>query len=114
MVRSAPPSGVVDLRDDAGAASVQAELAAAVGDDSLRVAYWLDAEQVWVEADGGRHEPAGCPGERAATFVERDGARLALIDHAAGVGADALDAAVRALAQGLDHERQAASLCARI
>jgi PAS domain S-box-containing protein len=114
MVHSAPASGVVDLRDDAAAASVEAALATAVGDDSLRVAYWLDADQAWVETDGGRHDPAGRPGERAATVVERDGARLALIDHAAGVGADALDAAVHALAQGIDREREVAALRARI
>src|ERR671934_2235524 len=114
MVHSAPASGVVDLRDDAAAASVEAALATAVGDDSLRVAYWLDADQAWVETDGGGHARAGRPGERAATVVEREGARLALIDHAAGVGADALDAAVHALAQGIDREREVAALRARI
>src|ERR687887_668527 len=114
MVHSAPASGVVDLRDDAAAASVEAALATAVGDDSLRVAYWLDADQAWVETDGGGHARAGRPGGRAATVVEREGARLALIDHAAGVGADALDAAVHALAQGIDREREVAALRARI
>jgi len=60
-------------------------LAAAVGDPTLRVAYWLETSRRFVGADGnGVPEPV--PGaERATTPILRRGQRLAVVTHDAGV-----------------------------
>jgi signal transduction histidine kinase len=64
---------------------LQDVLAAAVGDSTLRVAYWLETSRHFVDTDGKRlREPVPEAG-RAVTPILRGGHRLAVITHDAGI-----------------------------
>jgi signal transduction histidine kinase len=82
-------SAVARLTADLGASppqgKLQAVLAGAVGDSTLRVAYWLDTSRRFVGPDGERlPEPAPVAG-RAVTPILRGGQPLAVITHDAGI-----------------------------
>jgi signal transduction histidine kinase len=65
--------------------SLQAALARAVGDPALQIAYWLPGVRRFVDAVGQAvAEPVSAPG-RATTALVRDGQRVAVMSHAAGV-----------------------------
>jgi signal transduction histidine kinase len=84
--------------------TLEAALARAIGDASLRIGYWLDDDRV-VDAGGASTDLPQGP-SMTITPVERDGDRLALVAHRSG-----LDPAALALAFGptvlvaLDNER---------
>jgi signal transduction histidine kinase len=62
-------------------ARLRAELARALGDPSLELAYWLPDSEQYVDAEG-RPAALGSPTSgRAVTQVERDGRRIAAIVH---------------------------------
>lgn len=68
------------------AGSLESALALALRDPTLRVAYWLPDAGGYVDAKG--HpvaEPVGAPGRRMTTALVRDGRRVALVSHVAGI-----------------------------
>ena len=82
-------SAVARLTADLGASpppgKLQEVLAGAVGDSTLRVAYWLDTSRRFVGPDGERlPEPAPVAG-RAVTPILRGGQPLAVITHDARI-----------------------------
>jgi signal transduction histidine kinase len=82
-------SAVVRLTADLGEApppgKLQDVLAGAVGDSTLRVAYWLETSRRFVGADGNSlPEPVPEAG-RAVTPILRRGRRLAVVTHEAGI-----------------------------
>jgi hypothetical protein len=83
--RSAVARLTADLGEAPPPGKLEEVLAGAVGDPTLRVAYWLETSRRFVGADGnGVPEPV--PGEgRAATPILRRGQRLAMVTHDAGV-----------------------------
>jgi PAS domain S-box-containing protein len=60
-------------------------LAGALGDPSLEIAYWLDREQRWADAEGRPLETALEHGRRTATIVEHEGRRVAALVHDASL-----------------------------
>ena len=60
---------------------LQDVLAAAAGDPSLRVAYWLETSRHFVGADGKRLPEPVIEAGRALTPIVRDGHRLAVLTH---------------------------------
>ncbi|MDX6535388.1 MAG: hypothetical protein QOF68_3132 [Gaiellales bacterium] len=115
MVPFASASGiVVQLHDHAAADPVQARLSAALADASLRVLYWLEDAGCWADAAGTRHDPSEVAGERATTTVEQHGDTVALIDHARGADAEALQAACDGLAAQFASEQELARLRTRV
>jgi signal transduction histidine kinase len=99
------PEGV-NLRD---------ELATALGDPTLELAYWLPAKHQYVDAQGNRVElPTG--GRRAATPIDRDGQCVAAIIHDAALAdqPELVRTAGGAAALALENERLDAELRARV
>jgi signal transduction histidine kinase len=92
-------------------------LADALGDPSLRVAYWLQGRERWVDEHG---EPMTLPAEwepkLAWTAVELDGRRVGAIVHDAQLceDPDLLRSVAAAAALALEHGRLQAELHARV
>ena len=78
--RTAVTDLVVEL-GDVSSGTLQDALARALGDPTLRVGYWLSDAEAYVDDSGGRVELPEPGGERAVTFVERDGRPLAVLVH---------------------------------
>jgi signal transduction histidine kinase len=77
---------VTSLGDAPAPGSMESALARAVGDSQLRIAYWMDSGQRYVDASGRPvPEPVAVPG-RAITALVRGDRRVALVSHATGVG----------------------------
>ena len=104
---------VADLGEAPPAGSLESALARAVGDRELRIAYWLPASRRYVDS-GGRpvEEPTSAPG-RTVTELVRDGRRVALLAHAAGIAEleREIGAAVRL---ALENERLQAEVLAQL
>jgi signal transduction histidine kinase len=101
----APPAG--GLRD---------ELARALGDPSLELAYWLPESQQYVDADGRKVALPPVRSDRAVTEVEREGRRIAAIIHDPAL-LDVIEqvrAAGAAAALALANERLEAELRAKV
>ncbi len=99
--------------------SLRDALAAALGDESLQLAYWLPREQRYVD-DAGRPVdlealPTAEP-PRAVCEVDRDGRRIGAILHDPGLREepDLVHAAASAAALALENERLEAELRARV
>jgi len=104
---------VAELGEAPPAGSVESALASAVGDPELRIAYWLPASRRYV--DGSGHpvdEPAPAAGT-AVTELVRDGRRVAVLAHAAGIAEleHEIGAAVRL---ALENERLQAEVLAQL
>jgi hypothetical protein len=98
------------------AGALRAELARALGDPSLELAYWLPESEQYVDAEG---RPAALrfpASKRAVTEVERDGRRIAAIVHDPALLDDAeqVRAAGAAAALALENERLEAELRAKV
>ena len=93
---------------------LRAELARALGDPSVELAYWLPDSAQYVDA-AGRPAALQSPG-RAVTEVERDGRRIAAIVHDPALLDDAeqVHAAGAAAALALENERLEAELRATV
>jgi signal transduction histidine kinase len=92
------------------------ELARALGDPSVELAYWLTSSRQFVGATG-RALPLPAPGERrSVTEGERDGRRIAAIIHDPALLDDAeqVSAAGAAAALALENERLEAELRANV
>ena len=104
------------LGQAAPAGGLRDELARALGDPSVELAYWLPESGQYVDADG--HEvdlPRSRP-DRAVTEVERDGRRIAAIVHDPALLDDIeqVRAAGAAAALALENERLEAELRANV
>jgi signal transduction histidine kinase len=91
-------------------------LADALGDPTLRLAYWLPERGDWVDAKGAYFAlPAG-DGDRTCTPVELDGEPVAVLVHAASVSEepDLVRAVGGAAALALQNERLDAQLRANV
>ncbi len=68
-----------------GRGALRNALAAALGDDTLELAYWVPSQGAYVDADGRpmRIDPA--PDGKIATTIEHEGRRVAAIVHDAGL-----------------------------
>jgi hypothetical protein len=98
------------------AGGLRDELARALGDPSVELAYWLPSARQFVDATG-RALPLPAPGERrSVTEVERDGRRIAAIIHDPALLDDAeqVSAAGAAAALALENERLEAELRANV
>lgn len=104
---------VAELGEVPPPGSLESALARAIGDPELRIAYWLPAARRYVDA-GGRpvDEPEAASG-RAVTPLVRDGRRIALVTHTAGVTEleREIGAAVRL---ALENERLQAEILAQL
>jgi signal transduction histidine kinase len=97
-------------------AGLREELARALGDPSLELAYWLPDTGQYVDATGSAL-PLPAPGEgRSVTEVERDGRRIAAIIHDPALldAAEQVSAAGAAAALALENERLEAELRAKV
>ena len=112
---------VVDLVESLGEAPGRGELrdalAEALGDPTLKIAYWIEESGHYVDEDGRQVE---CPDDddpdRAATRVEREGRFVGMLVHDKALDDEPeLVASVAvAAALALDNERLAAELRARV
>ena len=87
-------------------------LARALGDPTLRLAYWIPETQSYADIDG---TPIGLPkgrGEDLATMVERDGQPVAALIHHRSLEEDPLlvEAVAAAAAMALENEQRLAAL----
>jgi signal transduction histidine kinase len=104
---------VSDLGEAPAPGSLEAALGRAVGDSSLRLAYWLPEPGAYVDALGRRvSEPRSSPGREVTTLL-RGGQRFAAVSHAAGLSQvdRAFGTAVRL---ALDNERLRAQTLAQV
>ena len=104
---------VADLGGAPLPGSLESALARAIGDSGLRIAYWLPASKRYVDSRGEPvREPVAESG-RAVTPLVRDGRRVAVVAHAAGVAAleREMGAAVRL---ALENERLQAEVLAQL
>ena len=112
LARSAVADLVTELGHSPAPGELRAALARAVRDPSLEIAYWLPADDRFVDSSG---KPAAMPREgdsRVATMVERAGRRVAALVHDPAVTDD--ESLVRAVAAAaglqLENERLQAEL----
>jgi PAS domain S-box-containing protein len=114
VARARISGNVVRLRLPEAARSVEAAIAAATGDESIRVLYRVGEPPAWVGAGGARCEPQEPSGARDTTTLEVDGEEIALVEHAARTSPGAIEAACAAIAADIDGEHLVAALCARV
>jgi signal transduction histidine kinase len=95
------------------AGELREELARALGDPSVELAYWLPESEQHVDAEG---HPVELPSGRAVTPVERDGRRIAAIIHDPALldDPDQVHAAGTAAALALENARLEAELRAKV
>ena len=78
--RSSAADLVLDLGDERGG-SLAFQLRLVLGDPTLQVGFRLAGGETFVDADGRPLRPPGAGDDRAATFIERDGSRVAVLVH---------------------------------
>jgi signal transduction histidine kinase len=76
---------VTDLGEAPSPGSLQSALARAIRDPELQIAYWLPAEQRYVDSHGVPVQPPVPASGRAVTPLVRDGRAIAAVTHAAAV-----------------------------
>jgi signal transduction histidine kinase len=81
MARAAIADLVVELGRTPTPARLREALANALGDPSLRVAYWSDTASGFIDGEGRPFELADVEPDQAITMLERDGVREAAIVH---------------------------------
>lgn len=96
---------------EAGRTPLAAAVARALGDDSVRLIFWMPDRQGYVDANG---DPAGPPDgrERGLVEIELTGEQVGAIDYDTTLNADPapVRAAGRVIAMAVDHERVTAEL----
>lgn len=103
-------------RTDDRRQSLRAAIADALGDSSLQLAYWIPAQQAYVDATGQRVELPAPGSGRVATPIERNDELLAAVVHDESLTdeRDLVAAVGGAAALTLENERLAAELRAHI
>jgi signal transduction histidine kinase len=106
---------VVRLTGVPQSVSIERALARTLHDPTLRVGYWVPEAERYVDIDGNVLDPPG-DGDRAATRIDHDGSRLALLVHDAALleNPELIEATCAAAALALANERLTADLRARI
>jgi signal transduction histidine kinase len=101
----APPPGA--LRD---------ALAAALGDPSLEVGYWIPALQEFVDGDGLPLAMPAATGDRSVTVIEREGEQLGALIHDPALDdqTDLLEAVGAAASLAMENERLHAEVRAQL
>lgn len=96
---------------ESGRTSLAAAVARALGDDSVRLIFWIPERRRYVLASGEDAEPSGAF-ERGLGEIELAGKRVGAIDYDITVNADPapVRAAGRVIAMAVDHERVTAEL----
>jgi signal transduction histidine kinase len=99
---------------DASRHSLTKALARALGDDSVKVAYWVDERQLYVDAGGGQLELPRPGSGRGHVEIDLDGRRIGAVLYDAVLIADSalVQAAGRVVAIAMDHDRLTAELLA--
>ena len=109
-------AGVGQLLLELGQARAPGELreaiARAVGDPTLRLAYWISETETFADIDGNPIELPEPGGEELATMVEREGRTVAALIHHRSLEEDPLlvESAAAAAAFALESERRLAAL----
>lgn len=95
------------LREPISTAQLQAELARALGDPSLRVGRWRPATETFVDDDGRALDVPAHGSARGVRLIERNGAPTAVLLHDPALVEDAhvLEAAITAAALSLENQR---------
>jgi signal transduction histidine kinase len=115
LARVAVGDLLVALRENPEPAALRSALAGALGDESLRLAYWLPEGAAYADLDGLPVDIAESPG-RAATKIERDGEPVAVLLHDAALRdtPELLDAVCAAAYIALENARLHVELHARL
>jgi PAS domain S-box-containing protein len=109
-------AGIADLAIAIGRGTpLRDALAVALGDPSLRVAYWSTERQAWVDAEGHTMGEPLAGGPLAATFVEHGGKRVAALLHDRTLSdqRDLVDAVAATASLAFEKERLQAELRAQ-
>jgi signal transduction histidine kinase len=113
--RTAVGTLLAALREPMSAAQLEAALARALGDPSLRIGYWRPATQTFVDGDGRALPPMTGTGD-GVTLVEPGGRRVAVLVHDPALREDGhVLAAVTAAAElALENQRLTAEVRAQL
>ena len=105
-------AGLADMPERA---DLRENLARALGDPALELAFWMPEQTRYVDAAGSPVElPAGDDPHRTATEIRHQGARVAVIVHDRAQDRETVRAAGAATALLLDNQRLEAELRARL
>jgi signal transduction histidine kinase len=104
---------VAELGEVPPPGSLESALARAIGDPELRIGYWLPAARRYVDNRGRSVEEPTAASGRAVTALVRNGRRVALVAHAAGV-ADLEREIGAAVRLALENERLQAEVLAQL
>ncbi len=96
---------------EAGRTPLAAAVARALGDESVRLIFWMPERRGYVDANGDAADPP-TSSERGLVEIELAGGRVGAIDYDTTVNADPapVRAAGRVIAMAVDHERVTAEL----
>jgi signal transduction histidine kinase len=115
LARSSVGDIFVELRRNPDPASLRDALARALRDPSLALAYWLPEFQTYADLNGTAVE-LPVTGDRAVTYIDRDGIRVAALTHDPCVEdePELLDAVTAAAGIALENARLHVELRARL
>jgi signal transduction histidine kinase len=117
LARSAVGDLVVELERPLPPGDLQASLARALGDPSLRLVYALEGQERWVNASGQQEslpQPAEENQSRTATLAERDGRPLAVLIHDPALDQGLVRAAAAAAGIAIENARLQAEVRAQL
>jgi signal transduction histidine kinase len=116
LARLAVADLIISLRRHPTPKDLQTELARAVRDPSLMVAYWLPDYEAWADLDGRPVNLDVLAQGRGSRLIERDGARIAALVHDQNLEdePELLDAVTAAAAIALENGQLQAELKARL
>jgi len=103
---------VLELGQARAPGALREALARALGDPTLRLAYWIPETESFADIEGNPIELPEPGGEELATMVERDGRTVAALLHHRSLEEDPLliEAVAAAAALALENERRLAAL----
>jgi PAS domain S-box-containing protein len=103
---------VLDLGQAHAPGELREALARALGDPTLRLAYWIPETKSYADLDGSPIELPKERGEEIATMVERDGRPVAALIHHRSLEEDPLllESVAAAAAMALENEQRLAAL----
>ncbi len=112
LARTAVGNLLVELGQSLQPGDLRDALARALGDPSLTIGYWLPEAELFVDHEGRPLPPPDPDGPRHATWVERDGQRIAALVHDESLLDDPqlIHAVVAAAGLALENERRLAAL----
>jgi signal transduction histidine kinase len=109
-------SMVSQLASGGGRGGLRDALAAALGDDTLELAYWVPDQGAYVDAEGRPMQVDPAPEGKLATTIEHEARRVAAIVHSAGLAyePELVQTVGAAAALTLENERLDAELRATV